>query len=234
MTAPSGDSAPLVELRGVCKTYAHADSAVHALRGIDLSLHRRERVAVVGPSGCGKSTLMNVIGLLDRSSAGTHRFEGRDMAEGSAEHLAFMRNRCIGFVFQQFHLLDTLSAERNVELPLLYGGLSAAERKRRTQHYLGAVGLNHRRGHRPVELSGGERQRVAIARALASEPRLLLADEPTGALDSDTGRTVLDLMLGLCDEQAITLVIVTHDMSVAERLDRRVALRDGRIESDVR
>jgi ABC-type lipoprotein export system ATPase subunit len=234
MSELPAEATPLVELRGVCKTYAPAGEPVHALRGIDLSLHRRERVAVVGPSGCGKSTLMNILGLLDRPSAGTHCFEGRDIDESSVEHMAFMRNRCIGFVFQQFHLLDTLSAESNVELPLLYGGVSAVERKRRTQHYLGAVGLGHRRSHRPMELSGGERQRVAIARALASEPRLLLADEPTGALDSTTGQTVLDLMLGLCDEHAITLVVVTHDMGVAAQLDRRIALRDGRIESDAR
>lgn len=234
MSELPAELSPLVELRGVCKTYAPTGEPVHALRGIDLSLHRRERVAVVGPSGCGKSTLMNILGLLDRPSEGSHCFDGRDIAESSAEHKAFVRNRFIGFVFQQFHLLDTLSAERNVELPLLYGGVGAVERKRRTQHYLGAVGLGHRRSHRPMELSGGERQRVAIARALASEPRLLLADEPTGALDSTTGQTVLDLMLGLCDEHAITLVVVTHDMGVAAQLDRRIALRDGRIESDAR
>ena len=234
MTGLPAETTPLMELRGVCKTYAHGDSRVHALRGIDLSLHRRERVAVVGPSGCGKSTLMNLLGLLDRPSAGSHCFEGRDVAEKSVQHKAFLRNRCIGFVFQQFHLLDTLSAEGNVELPLLYGSVGAVERRRRVSHYLGAVGLGHRRGHRPMELSGGERQRVAIARALASEPRLLLADEPTGALDSATGHAVLDLMLGLCDEHAITLVVVTHDMGVAAQLDRRIALRDGRIESDAR
>lgn len=232
MSARSTEATPLVELRGVCKTYAHSNAPVHALRGIDLSLHRHERVAVVGPSGCGKSTLMNILGLLDRPSEGTHCFEGRNIADRSDEHKAFVRNRCIGFVFQQFHLLDTLSAESNVELPLLYGGVGAEERKRRTRHYLGAVGLSHRRGHRPAELSGGERQRVAIARALASEPRLLLADEPTGALDSATGQAVLDLMLGLCDEHAITLVVVTHDMGVAAQLQRRIVLRDGRIESD--
>jgi putative ABC transport system ATP-binding protein len=234
MTELPAQATPLVELRGVCKTYAHDGAPVHALRGIDLLLHRGERVAVVGPSGCGKSTLMNLLGLLDRPSEGSHCLDGRDVANWSAQHKAFMRNRFIGFVFQQFHLLDTLSAEHNVELPLLYGGVGASQRKRRTERYLDAVGLGHRRGHRPMELSGGERQRVAIARALASEPRLLLADEPTGALDSATGQTVLDLMLGLCDELDITLVVVTHDMGVAAQLDRRIALRDGRIESDAR
>ena len=223
---------PLAHLHAVAKSYVMGPTAVDALRQVDLHIALGERLAIVGPSGSGKSTLMNILGLLDQPSGGTYSFCGEDTAALSLPQKAAIRNRRIGFVFQQFHLLDHLSAEQNVELPLLYGGMASPQRRARVRHYLHAVGLGQRRTHRPAQLSGGERQRVALARAIAAEPSMLLADEPTGALDSVTGAAVLDLVLDLCDRHGITLVVVTHDAGVAARMPRRIRMRDGAIEDD--
>lgn len=229
MTAGADD---IAVLRGVGKTYRGAHAPVAVLRDVQLRLRRGERLAIVGPSGSGKSTLMNILGLLDRPSGGEYVFEGRAVAGFAPAELALVRNRRVGFVFQQFHLLAHLSAAQNVEIPMLYGGVPRAERERRARARLGAVGLGHRMDHRPAELSGGERQRVAVARALVMQPSLLLADEPTGALDSQAGRAVLDLMFGLCESHGTTLVVVTHDMAVAAGMPRQVRMRDGRIDDD--
>lgn len=228
------DCADIAVLQGVGKTYHGAHAPVPVLHDVALRLRRGEQLAIVGPSGSGKSTLMNILGLLDHPSAGDYAFEGRPVARFSQAERAFVRNLRIGFVFQQYHLLAHLSAEQNVELPMLYGGLPRAERQQRVRECLHTVGLAHRIHHRPAELSGGERQRVAVARALVMQPSLLLADEPTGALDSAAGRAVLDLMLGLCASHRTTLVVVTHDKAVAQAMPRQVHMRDGRIERDRR
>jgi putative ABC transport system ATP-binding protein len=209
------------------------DGVVHALNGVSLSVHAGEGLAVTGPSGCGKSSLLNVLGLLHRPSAGAYRFAGQDVQALAPRALSRLRGRDIGFVFQQFHLLPHLSAIDNVALPLRYGSLAAAEVARQAGDALDAVGLSERAAHKPAQLSGGQCQRVAIARALVGRPRLLLADEPTGALDSDHGARVLELMLALHRQRGMTLIVVTHDAAIAQRLPRRVRLRDGRLHSDL-
>jgi putative ABC transport system ATP-binding protein len=229
---------PLLELHEVQRIHAmggpqgDAGRGVRALAGVSLSVQAGECLAITGPSGCGKSTLLNVLGLLDRPSAGRYRFSGQDVQALPARALASVRGRCIGFVFQQFHLLPHLSALDNVALPLRYRGLGAVDVVRRAGDALAAVGLAERAAHRPAQLSGGQCQRVAIARALVGRPALLLADEPTGALDSRTGTQVLELMLALHREHGMTLIVVTHDAAIAGRLPRCVMLRDGRVESD--
>jgi putative ABC transport system ATP-binding protein len=229
---------PLLELHEVQRFHAmgalpgDAGQGVRALAGVSLSVQAGECLAITGPSGCGKSTLLNVLGLLDRPSAGRYRFGGQDVQALPMRTLASLRGRCIGFVFQQFHLLPHLSALDNVALPLRYRGLGTAEVVRRAGDALAAVGLAERTAHRPAQLSGGQCQRVAIARALVGRPVLLLADEPTGALDSATGAQVLDLMLALHRERGMTLIVVTHDPAIAGRLPRCVRLRDGRVQSD--
>ncbi|MBI1197534.1 MAG: ATP-binding cassette domain-containing protein [Phenylobacterium sp.] len=207
------------------------EEEVSALAGVSLSIERGEYVAVIGPSGSGKSTLMNILGGLDRPTSGTYQFEGEDVGGFSDDELAEFRRRRIGFVFQSFQLLPRLTALQNVELPMIYAGLDRAERKARAAELLDRVGLGSRMGHRPTQLSGGQQQRVAIARSLANRPDLLLADEPTGALDTSTGEDVLKLFEEL-NRDGLTLAIVTHDPDVAEQSRRQVAFRDGLIVAD--
>lgn len=215
------------------KVYVMGEERVHALAGVSLEIARGDYVAVVGPSGSGKSTLMNILGGLDRPTSGEYRFEGEAVAAMDDDQLADFRNRRIGFVFQSFQLLPRLSAQQNVELPLVYAGVPPAERRERAAAMLERMGLGERRGHRPNQLSGGQQQRVAIARALSTAPDLLLADEPTGALDTNTSKDVMNLFEQL-NGDGLTLCIVTHDLEVAARAKRRVSFRDGRIVSDER
>jgi putative ABC transport system ATP-binding protein len=226
------DNAPLLRLTGVSKTYLTGEVAVHALADVDLSMWRGEYVAIMGPSGSGKSTLMHILGCLDTPSAGTYVLDGHDVSELDELNLAWIRNRRIGFVFQQFHLLGRQTAARNVELPLLYAGVrSAAERRERTQAALAAVGMADRTAHRPNQLSGGQQQRVAIARALVTDPAIILADEPTGNLASDQTGEVLAIFEALHD-QGRTVILITHEPDVSRRARRLVSFRDGRIVSD--
>jgi putative ABC transport system ATP-binding protein len=221
----------MIEIEDLRKVYVMGDEEVGALAGADLSIGRGEYVAVIGPSGSGKSTLMNILGGLDRPTAGTYRFEGEEVAGFSDDQLADFRRRRIGFVFQSFQLLPRLSALQNVELPMVYGGVPGPERRARALELLERVGLGARKGHRPTQLSGGQQQRVAIARALANRPDLLLADEPTGALDTHTSEDILKLF-GELNAGGLTLVIVTHDPDVAGQARRRVSFRDGLIVGD--
>ena len=223
----------MIEVEDLTKVYQMGEETVPALAGVSVSIARGEYVAVVGPSGSGKSTLMNILGGLDRPSSGAYRFEGEDVGRFTDDELASFRRRRIGFVFQSFQLLPRLTALQNVELPMVYAGLGAPERKARASELLTRVGLGARMGHRPTQLSGGQQQRVAIARSLANRPDLLLADEPTGALDSATGVEVLQLFAEL-NADGLTLAIVTHDPDVAAQAHRRVAFRDGHIVSDER
>lgn len=218
----------VVHLNRVTKTYQTGAVAVQALRGVSLTVHRGEYLAIMGPSGSGKSTLMNILGCLDVLTTGQYLLNGHDVARLDDNELAEIRNREIGFVFQQFNLLPALSAWRNVELPLFYGGVPAAERKQRAIDALERVGLGQRIHHRPGELSGGQQQRVAVARALASEPAMILADEPTGNLDSASTEDVLSLFAEL-HRSGRTVVLITHEQDVADRAQRMVHVRDGRI-----
>src|SRR5207248_6554935 len=220
-----------VEAHEVTRTYQLDGLAVPALRGVSLTVPAGDYAAIVGPSGSGKSTLMHLLGGLDRPTTGTLLLAGRDVAGLGPADLAALRNRTIGFVFQAFHLLSRTSAVDNVALPLVYAGLRAGERRRRASDVLDRVGLGHRLKHRPNQLSGGEQQRVAIARALVTSPSLLLADEPTGNLDSATGAEVLALLEELNRESGVAVVVVTHDQEVAGRAARQIRMRDGRITS---
>ena len=222
---------PVIALRGVGKTYRTGALEFEALRDVDLDIHEGEYVAVMGPSGSGKSTLMHILGCLDTCTAGTYRLAGEDVAAMDEEDLAEIRNRRIGFVFQQFNLLPSLPAWRNVELPLVYGRVPAAERRERAVAALERVGLADKLGNRPGELSGGQQQRVAVARALVGEPALLLADEPTGNLDSTATADVLSLLDEL-HAQGRTVVLITHEADVAAHARRQVRVRDGRISAD--
>ncbi len=221
----------MIQFEGLTKTYVMGEEIVHALAGVSLTIGRGESVAVIGPSGSGKSSLMNILGGLDRPSAGHYLFEGEDVGAFDDNDLAAFRNRRIGFVFQSFQLLPRLSALQNVELPMIYAGIEPRERRDRAAALLDKVGLGNRMGHRPTQMSGGQQQRVAIARSLANQPDLLLADEPTGALDTQTGQNVLGLFKEL-NAEGLTLVIVTHDLEVAAETRRRVSFRDGHIVSD--
>jgi ABC-type lipoprotein export system ATPase subunit len=225
---------PLIELEDVSKVYRTDAGDVPALRGVTLRIDAGEFVAVVGASGSGKSTLMNVLGFLDRPTGGAYRFEGRDVGRLGRTALAHLRNRKLGFVFQGFNLLQRQSAVENVELPLVYGGVPPRQRRARAMELLKLVGLEARAGHTPNQLSGGQQQRVAIARALVNRPRVLLADEPTGNLDSGTGAEILKEFRRLNQEQGQTVILVTHDPSIAAVAERLVTVRDGRIASDVR
>jgi putative ABC transport system ATP-binding protein len=221
----------LIELENVTRVYRMGDVHVHALRGVSFTVRQGEYIAIMGASGSGKSTLMNVIGLLDRPTGGSYRIRGTEVNQLSRGKLADLRNREFGFVFQQFNLLPRISARRQVELPLLYAGIAGRRSREMAEAALVQVGLADRIHHRPDELSGGEQQRVAIARALVNRPSVLLADEPTGALDSKTGAEILDLIEGLHAE-GLTVILVTHDPRVAQRAQRLIILRDGQIISD--
>jgi putative ABC transport system ATP-binding protein len=223
---------PLVRIERLGKTYIAGAAPVPALDGATLDIAAGEFVAIMGPSGSGKSTLMNLLGLLDRASAGRYWLDGEDVGGLGPDHRARLRNAKLGFVFQSFNLLARSAAIENVELPLLYAGVAAAERRRRAGAALDAVGLAHRRAHWPYQLSGGEQQRVAIARAIVNEPRLILADEPTGALDSRTGLMILALFQEL-NRAGRTVVLVTHDAHISRHAGRVVTLHDGRLLTDM-
>lgn len=228
---PCGEARVVLAARDVKKCYHLGEVEVHALRGVDLSICEGQMLSIMGPSGSGKSTLMHIIGLLDRPSAGQVTVEGEDVSAMAPNQLAAVRNRRIGFVFQSFNLLSRTSALANVELPLIYAGISGTERSRRAREALERVGLADRLGHLPNQLSGGQQQRVAIARALVTEPSIVLADEPTGNLDSVSGVEVMEILQEL-NAQGITVVIVTHDETVAHHAERIVRIRDGLISCD--
>ena len=220
----------MIRLESIVKVYRAGDVPVPALRGIDLEIQRGEFLSIVGPSGSGKSTLMHILGCLDRPSRGVYQFEGRDVHRMTDAQLATIRSRRIGFVFQSFNLLSRWPAVAQVELPLIYRG--APNRRRLALRALAEVGLRHRARHRPTQLSSGEQQRVAIARALVTNPALILADEPTGALDSKSTADLMDMLVRLNKERGMTIVLVTHELEVAAYTHRVVQLRDGRVVSD--
>lgn len=221
----------MIELHEISKVYPMGTQVVHALQGVSLTIQDGEFVAIMGPSGSGKSTLMNMVGCLDQPTSGTYRLDGIDVSQMSDDELARIRSRRIGFVFQQFNLLARTPAVKQVELPLMYSGRGRRERRQRAEEALRAVGLADRVNHRPDELSGGEQQRVAIARALASEPAIILADEPTGNLDTASGNEILDIFEEL-NVRGITVIFVTHDPEVANYARRTVLLRDGMVVDD--
>lgn len=223
----------MIVLTGVCRVHRVGDQDVHALRDVDLTVDQGEYMAIMGPSGSGKSTLLNVVGLLDRPTAGSYRLSGVEAAGLDDEERARLRRERIGFVFQVFHLIPRLSAAENVELPMVLAGLAPAQRRSRVNAALGALGLADRADHRPEQLSGGQRQRVAIARAMIMEPDLLLADEPTGNLDHQAGASVLETLEAL-NARGVTLLVVTHDPEVGDRAARRVRLVDGAVQDDRR
>ena len=220
----------LIRLRSVTRTYRMGEVDVPALRGIDLDIDANEYIAVMGPSGSGKSTLMNILGCLDSPTSGHFELDGRDVSALSDSQLSRVRNAFVGFVFQTFNLLPRATALHNVELPLIYAGVRVGRRRQRAREALERVGLADRMHHQPNEMSGGQRQRVAIARALVNEPSLLLADEPTGNLDSGTGREIMQVLDALHDE-GNTILLVTHEAYIAEHASRRIHLRDGRIQN---
>jgi putative ABC transport system ATP-binding protein len=231
MSSDATTNGALIHMDGIRKVYDTGKLQVEALRGIDLVVREQEFVSIVGPSGSGKSTLLNIIGCLDTPTDGSYQLAGEEVAGFGGDRLADVRNRKIGFIFQSFNLLPQITAFDNVELPLLFKGTSARKRRRRVEELFERVGLADRMDHKPTELSGGQMQRVAIARALACEPDLVLADEPTGNLDSSSGADILHVFQQLADS-GNTLVVITHDNAIAKRTDRIVTLQDGLIVSD--
>jgi putative ABC transport system ATP-binding protein len=223
----------MIELHEISKTYMRGTEELHILKGISLSIETGDFVAIIGPSGSGKSTLMNTIGLLDAPTYGNYTLDGVSTEKLSDNQLAELRNQKLGFIFQQFNLLPRLTAIENVELPMIYAGMSSKERREQALKMLGLLGMAERGHHKPSELSGGQQQRVAIARALSLSPSLILADEPTGALDSKTGVEVLELIMKL-NAQGNTIVLITHDQHIAEHAKRVISLRDGNVISDIR
>jgi putative ABC transport system ATP-binding protein len=224
----------LLRMQGVTKDYRLGKTIVRALRGLDLEISQGAIVAIMGPSGSGKSTLMHILGALDTPTKGTATVDGDDLERLKERQLVTLRGKKVGFVFQTFNLIQTLSAQRNVELPMIFQGVGAGERHRRASFLLKRVDLGDRVRHKPSELSGGERQRVAIARALANDPEIILADEPTGNLDTETGSAILALLKDLSRKDGKTVILVTHDPEAAEIADRIVRLRDGCVESEVK
>jgi putative ABC transport system ATP-binding protein len=228
---PGRQPVPLIEARELTKVYAMGDQTVHALRGVSLDIEEGDFVAIMGASGSGKSTLMNILGCLDLPTEGQYRLAGEPVEQMQADQLASIRNRRIGFVFQQFNLLPRTSAVENVELPMVYAGVRAPERRQRALAALVQVGLAERANHTPAELSGGQQQRVAIARALVNHPQLILADEPTGALDSQTSEEIMRLLADL-NAKGLTVVLVTHESDIAAWARRKIVFRDGHIVED--
>jgi putative ABC transport system ATP-binding protein len=232
MSSSASAGNTLVEVSDLRKVYELGDLRVPVLLGVDMAVRTGEIVAMMGPSGSGKSTLLNILGCLDRPTSGRYMLGGRDVSTLSREEQAWVRLHYLGFIFQGFHLLPDSTVVENVALPLFYAGLKKREREERAAELCKRVGLGERLDHRPNQLSGGQRQRVAIARALANKPRLLLADEPTGALDTRTGEEVLALLHELHDETGLSILIVTHDAEVAETADRVIRMRDGRVTNE--
>lgn len=220
----------VIEARDLTKTYKMGEIEVQALRGVSFTIERGEVVAIMGPSGSGKSTMMNTLGCLDRPTSGDYILDGESVAEMNDDQLASVRNRKVGFVFQSFNLLSRLTALGNVELPLRYAGITEGRRER-AKAALEAVGLENRMHHRPYELSGGQQQRVAVARSLVNNPAIIMADEPTGNLDSKVGKEIMNLLLNLNKERGTTLIIVTHDPKIAEQTQRVIRLRDGELDT---
>lgn len=219
----------MIELRNIYKTYQIGNQIIHAVNGVDLSIANSELVSIMGTSGSGKTTLMNILGLLDRPTSGEYLLDGREISQLSRNELAYLRNRTIGFIFQQFYLLPRLNALQNVMLPLIYRGTAPKIMKQRSMESLEKVGMKDYVNHRPNELSGGQQQRVAIARALVGEPRFLLADEPTGSLDSTTSQSVMNLLIQLNKEDKSTVIIVTHDINIGKQCPRVITISDGKI-----
>ncbi|MBO4641024.1 MAG: ABC transporter ATP-binding protein [Treponema sp.] len=220
----------VVKLENVVKTYSMGESEVHALRGISFQIEQGEFLSIMGPSGSGKSTCMNMIGCLDRPTSGLVEINGKETAKMTEKELAVLRNQTVGFVFQQYHLIPSMNVLENVMLPLKYAHVEHSERVERAEEALEAVGLGERMKHRPHELSGGQKQRVAIARAMITQPKILLADEPTGALDSTTGKQVMELFKRINQEQGTTIIIVTHDPRIGESTKRCIRILDGQIQ----
>lgn len=222
---------PIIQIQGVHKYYALDGVQVHALRGIDLSVSEGDFLAIMGPSGSGKSTLMNILGCLDIPDQGSYRLREQDVTQMGGDALASLRNREIGFVFQSFNLLRRTTALENVETPLVYAGVGKKERRQRAEQMLCDMGLRERLFHLPNQLSGGQQQRVAIARALVTRPSLLLADEPTGNMDTQTSQEIMDILSRLNQDQGLTIVLITHEPEIAARAKRKLILRDGRLEA---
>ena len=223
-------SEKMIDLKGIVKRfYVGMPNELEILHGIDLEVKRGEFVSIVGSSGSGKTTMMNIIGILDRPTEGEYQLDGVDVAKAKDKELSFIRNQKIGFVFQTYNLIGRTSALKNVELPMLYAGIGRRERKERAKELLQMVGMEERLSHNPDELSGGQKQRVAIARAMANDPAIILADEPTGALDSKTGRMIMDIFHKLNQEQKKTIVLITHSQELAQEIGRIVTLKDGEI-----
>lgn len=229
------EQTPLIQMRGIVKTYnVGCENELEILHGIDLDVYRGEFVAIVGESGSGKSTLMNIIGVLDQPTDGSYFLDGVDVRKAGRDEMSEVRNTKIGFIFQNFNLIGRTTAKKNVELPMLYAGASRKLRETRAEELLEMVGMGQRSSHQPSELSGGQKQRVAIARSLVNDPAILLADEPTGALDSNTSRTVMDIFHKLHREQGKTIVLITHSRELAAECPRIITLKDGNIVDDHR